>query len=175
MIARLLVALGGLLLASALHAEKLSLLAPAKPAPGGERRSALVIGNGAYKVSPLRNPANDARAIGKALSETGFSVTLLEDASLAGMQRAIRSFGDELTRGGVGLFYFAGHGIQVRGKNFLVPVSAEIEREDEIEYHALDANLVLSKMDTARNSLRPWFRSADCNDYNAKRPSYKLN
>jgi hypothetical protein len=128
-------------------------IAPAKPAPAGERRVALVIGNSAYKTAPLRNPVNDARAISKALSATGFKVTVLEDASQAAMRRAIRVFGDELTAGGVGLFYYAGHGMQVRGKNFLIPVNADIEREDEIEDQAVDANVVLAKMDTAKNTL----------------------
>jgi uncharacterized caspase-like protein len=134
-------------------AEKLQTVAAVKPAPGGERRVALVLGNSAYRTAPLRNPARDARAMAKVLSETGFAVTLIEDGSQAGMRRAIRSFGDELARGGVGLFFFAGHGMQVHGKNYLIPVNADIEREDEIEDQAVDANLVLSKMDSARNSL----------------------
>jgi uncharacterized caspase-like protein len=128
-------------------------IAPVKPAPAGERRVALVIGNSAYKSSPLRNPVRDARAISRALAETGFKVTVLENASETGMRRAIRAFGDELAAGGVGLFYYAGHGMQVRGRNYLVPVNADIEREDEVEDQAVDANLVLSKMDSAKNSL----------------------
>jgi len=128
-------------------------IAPVKPAPAGERRVALVIGNSAYKSSPLRNPVRDARAISGALAETGFKVTVLENASETGMRRAIRAFGDELAAGGVGLFYYAGHGMQVRGRNYLIPVNADIEREDEVEDQAVDANLVLSKMDSAKNSL----------------------
>jgi uncharacterized caspase-like protein len=128
-------------------------IAPAKPAPAGERRVALVIGNSAYKSSPLRNPVRDARAISRALAETGFKVTVLENASETGMRRAIRAFGDELAAGGVGLFYYAGHGMQVRGRNYLIPVNADIEREDEVEDQAVDANLVLTKMDSAKNSL----------------------
>jgi len=128
-------------------------IAPVKPAPAGERRVALVIGNSAYKSSPLRNPVRDARAISGALAETGFKVTVLENASETGMRRAIRAFGDELAAGGVGLFYYAGHGMQVRGRNYLIPVNADIEREDEVEDQAVDANLVLTKMDSAKNSL----------------------
>src|SRR5262245_18601071 len=105
-------------------AERLAQVAATIKASGGERRIALVIGNSAYKSSPLRNPANDARAIAKALAATGFSVTMLEDGSLSTMRRAVRGFGDELARGGVGLFYFAGHGMQVNGRNFLIPVNA---------------------------------------------------
>jgi len=129
------------------------LIAPVKPAPAGERRVALVIGNSAYKSSPLRNPVKDARAMSKALAATGFKVTILEDASETAMRRAIRAFGDELIGGGVGLFYYAGHGMQVRGRNYLIPVNADIEREDEVEDQAVDANFVLAKMDSAKNAL----------------------
>jgi len=119
----------------------------------GEARHALVIGNAAYMQSPLRNPLNDARAIAKELSAAGFVVDLLEDATQVGMQRAIRRFGDRLQEGGVGLFYYAGHGMQVKGRNFLMPVNADIDREYEIEYSSVDVNMVLSMMDTARNPL----------------------
>jgi uncharacterized caspase-like protein len=146
--------LAGSALALALpaHAERVQNLSPTKAAPGGERRVALVIGNGAYKGAALRNPVNDARAMARALAEAGFAVTLGEDLNRAGMNRAIREFGDSLARGGAGLFYFAGHGMQVRNRNFLIPVDVQIEREDEIEYNSVDANQVLSKMDSAKNS-----------------------
>jgi uncharacterized caspase-like protein len=128
-------------------------IVPVKPAPSGERRIALVIGNSAYKASPLKNPVNDARAIAKALAATGFSVTVIEDASQTTMRRAIRQFGDDLNGGGVGVFYYAGHGMQVKGRNFLIPVNADIEREDEVEDGAVDANFVMQKMDSAKNAL----------------------
>jgi len=125
----------------------------AKLAVAGETRHALVVGNGAYATAPLRNPVNDARGMAQALGEAGFHVTLLENATRPALQRAIRDFGDNIAKGGVGLFYFAGHGLQVRGRNFLVPVNAEIAREDEIEFTSVDVNLVLAKMDSARNPL----------------------
>jgi uncharacterized caspase-like protein len=124
-----------------------------KPAPSREPRIALVIGNSAYTTSPLRNPVNDARAIAKSLREMGFEVTLKENATQSVMRQAIRSFGDQLARGGVGLFYFAGHGMQVKGRNFLIPTNADIDAEDEVEDQAVDGNLVLAKMETARNRL----------------------
>jgi uncharacterized caspase-like protein len=148
-----LLAIGVALATSVLAQDRQLQIAPVKPAPAGERRIALVIGNSAYKASPLKNPVNDARAISKALSETGFRVTVLENASQATMRRAIRTFGNDIQNaGGVGLFYYAGHGMQVKGRNYLIPVNADIEQEDEIEDQAVDANLVLSKMDTAKNS-----------------------
>lgn len=140
-------------LAAPALAESIKTVAPGKPAPPGERRVALVIGNGSYKDAPLRNPVNDARAIARALSDTGFSVTVMEDATQAGMRRAIRNFGDELAKAAVGLFYYAGHGMQVKGNNYLIPVNADIDREDEVADQGVDANLVMAKMDSAKNAL----------------------
>jgi hypothetical protein len=121
--------------------------------PALEKRHALVVGNSAYSHGALKNPLNDARAVARALAGSGFEVVLLEDATRAAMQRAIRRFGEDLLEGGVGLFYYAGHGMQVKGRNFLVPVNADIDREYEVEFNALDVNLVLSMMDDARNAL----------------------
>jgi uncharacterized caspase-like protein/TPR repeat protein len=138
--------------------------APVAPAPNGERgsrpqqdqaeaRVALVIGNGAYKDAPLKNPVNDARAVGAALQQCGFQVTELENANREQMVQALRDFGGRIMGGGVGLFYYAGHGMQVRGKNYLVPVDADIATEDEVAYNTLDADAVLAKMDSAKNRL----------------------
>jgi hypothetical protein len=132
--------------------ERTLTLAP-KQRTTAETRHALVIGNSAYASGPLRNPVNDARAMAKALGETGFHVTLVENATQAGMQRAIRELGSALSKGGVGLFYYAGHGIQVKGRNFLVPVNADIAQEYEVEYSAVDAGLVLAMMEAAKNPL----------------------
>ena len=98
-----------------------------------ERRIALVIGNSAYKSSPLRNPVNDATDMAAKLRGLGFQVSLGKDWSRKEMRTAIRKFGNELKRGGVGLFYYAGHGMQVNGKNFLVPVGTDIQSEFEVE------------------------------------------
>ena len=137
-----------LLVAAAIVATTAVAAPPAK----ATRRYALVIGNGAYRDVPLANPVNDARDMARALERTGFEVVLLEDADLITMVRALRDFGDRIARRGIGLFYFAGHGLQVKGHNFLVPVGASIEREDEVPFQALDVNAVLEKMDAARNT-----------------------
>jgi len=118
-----------------------------------EARVALVIGNASYSEAPLRNPVNDARAMKEALASCGFTVTLLTDASKRQMEDAIRAFGDAIRGGAVGLFYFAGHGGQVKGVNYLVPVGARMEREDEVPYQAVEAGQVLDKMDAAKNRL----------------------
>ncbi len=119
----------------------------------GDPRTALVIGNAKYTSAPLRNPVNDARAISSTLQELGFQVTLLEDASQKQMKRAIDRFGEQLRDGGVGLFYYSGHGIQVSGRNYLVPLKAEIASEQDVEYESVDAGRVLAKMDAARNGM----------------------
>jgi hypothetical protein len=123
------------------------------PAAAAEQRVALVIGNGHYKDSPLLNPVNDARAVADALGRAGFRVVEKENVGRAEMQVALRDFGDALKGGGVGLFYFAGHGVQAKGRNFLIPVDASIEREDEVAYNSVDANQVLDKMEAAGNRL----------------------
>jgi len=118
-----------------------------------DRRIALVIGNGAYKSDPLRNPVNDATDIADALKKLGFSVSLKTDANQRNMKQAIRAFGKKLRKGGVGLFYFAGHGVQVKGTNYLIPIGAQIESEADVEYEAVDAGRVLAQMEEAENSL----------------------
>ncbi len=123
------------------------------PPAAPEARTALVIGNGAYRTSPLRNPVEDAKAMAEALQKCGFQVTLLEDATRMRMVEALRAFGQTIQGGGVGLFYFAGHGLQVKGRNYLVPVDADLASEDEVPYSTLDADAVLAKMETARNRL----------------------
>lgn len=118
-----------------------------------EQRVALVIGNAAYKDSPLINPINDARDMAAALRGLGFEVIFGENLSQTEMKRNIRVFGEKIRNGGVGLFYYAGHGIQVKGSNYLIPVNATITTEEEIEYESVDAGLVLAQMEAARNRL----------------------
>lgn len=115
-----------------------------------EQRVALVIGNSAYKDSPLANPVNDATDIAKALGDAGFKVILKRNANMRDMRQAIREFGTELRRAQVGLFYFAGHGIQVKGNNYLVPVGADIQNEADAEDLSIDANYVMRTMEESQ-------------------------
>ncbi len=117
-----------------------------------ERRTALVIGNSDYRSSPLKNPVNDARDLSQALGELGFAVTTKLNSSHKEMFEAVRDFGKELARGGVGLFFYAGHAVEVGGTNYLIPVDADIQAEDEVRFASIDAGLVLSKMESAGNS-----------------------
>ena len=123
------------------------------PAAADESRVALVIGNAAYKDSPLRNPANDASDMAAALREVGFAVTLRTNVGPRDMRAAIREFSQKLKKGGVGLFYFAGHGVQSKGRNYLMPVNADIKEEFELEDEAVDANRVLAGMEEAGNRV----------------------
>jgi formylglycine-generating enzyme required for sulfatase activity len=118
-----------------------------------ERRIALVIGNSNYSESPLLNPANDARDMAQTLRGLGFEVIHGENLSQNDMKRNMRAFGDKIRNGGVGLFYYAGHGIQISGRNYLIPIGAAISNEEEVEYESVDVGLVLAQMENARNRL----------------------
>src|SRR5207237_1273856 len=100
-----------------------------------------------------KNPVNDAQDIAQALRDISFDVIFKENLNQNDMKRTIRAFGEKLRGGGVGLFYYAGHGVQVKGINYLVPVDAKLESEEEVEYECVDAGFVLAQMDSARNSL----------------------
>jgi uncharacterized caspase-like protein len=125
----------------------------AETQPARPSRLALVIGNGAYKDSPLPNPTNDAADMARALEASGFTVIKRENAGLREMHLALREFGDRLGRQTTGLFYFAGHGVQVRGRNYLLPVDADIAREDEVAFAAIDVAAVMEKLDSAKNPV----------------------
>ena len=112
-------------------------------------RLALVIGNANYKTRPLRNSTNDADDFSEALKSSGFQVIDLRDATLQQMRAGVRQFGDRLINNEVGLVYYSGHGVEVKGRNYFIPVNADIQREDEIADQGLDVSLVLEKMSTA--------------------------
>jgi len=119
----------------------------------GRKRVALVIGNSSYTSSPLKNPANDARAMAATLRRLGFEVDERINLGYFEMNKAVEGFGKKLRSGGVGLFYYAGHGMQVNGANYLIPVDAQIEDENEVRFKAVDAGLVLAKMEQAKSDV----------------------
>jgi len=121
------------------------------PAPG--QRVALVIGNGGYRASPLKNPVKDARDVTRALRELGFEVIHKEDLGRDNMKRAIREFGARISDGSVGLFYYAGHAVQVGAVNYLLPLGAEMAGEEEVDYEAVEVGFVLAQMARARNGM----------------------
>jgi uncharacterized caspase-like protein len=130
-----------------------ALALPAAPSFATAKRLALVIGNNAYSDGVLKNPINDARSMATTLRELGFEVRVLENADRNAIQRAVVDFGRKLSEETVGLFYFAGHGMQVRGANFLIPVKAEITSEDEVEVEGVDVAYVMARMATAKNQF----------------------
>src|ERR1700722_14367329 len=121
-----------------------------------ESRIALVIGNSDYSSGPLPNPANDAKLVGDALTALGFDVIARRNADQVNMKRAIQEFGSRLEKAGpaaVSLFYYAGHGMQLSGRNYLIPTTARIEREGDVEIEAVSADWGIEQMKYARNRL----------------------
>jgi len=116
-------------------------------------RNALVIGNSQYSSAPLTNPANDARDVKAALEKLGFDVTLKIDAGRSALRRAVRVFGDKIRKGGVGLFYYSGHGVQMDGVNYMIPVGIDIQRKYDVEDQCLKMGYVLGAMEEASNAL----------------------
>ena len=118
-----------------------------------EERIALVIGNAAYRNDPLDNPVNDARLIGQALKGAGFAVSVRENLDRRGLVEALRDFGNRLGENTIAVLYYAGHGLQLRDRNYLIPVDAEIRGEDEIPLAGVDLGFMLGRMSTARSRI----------------------
>ncbi|NOQ64441.1 MAG: hypothetical protein GQ582_08015 [Methyloprofundus sp.] len=118
-----------------------------------KKRIALVIGNSDYKIGYLKNPKNDAIDIAKALQNLDFSVILEVDATQEEMDSAILRFSKQLRAGDIGLFYYAGHGVQVEGSNFLIPIAAPINEERDVKYRATNLSQVLEGMRDSQSSL----------------------
>ena len=118
-----------------------------------QRRTALVIGNATYETGPLRNPVNDATDMAALLQRLGFEVSSLKDAKLRAMEEAIEAFSQKLRKGGVGLFYFAGHGVQVAGENYIVPIGARISREQDVRFETIQVGRILGGMEDAGNEV----------------------
>jgi len=118
-----------------------------------EKRTALVIGNSDYEIGNLTNPVNDAVDMASTLKRLGFEVILKKNIRHRDMEEAIEDFGNRLKRGGVGLFYYAGHGIQINGVNYIIPIGAKIKKESDVKFEAVDANRILDEMGNANNGL----------------------
>lgn len=114
----------------------------------GEIRTALVIGNATYRNAPLRNPVNDAQAVASALRGLGFEVILRENATQRETLDAFREFAFKAAKSQVRLLYYAGHGAQIKGRNYLMPVDAEVQTEDEITQKGADVTEFLERLGT---------------------------
>ncbi|MBI3436206.1 MAG: tetratricopeptide repeat protein, partial [Proteobacteria bacterium] len=113
-----------------------------------QRRVALVIGNGAYRfANPLPNPANDAGDVAAALRRLGFDVVEGRDLDKRGIEDRVREFARKLDRADLALFFYAGHGIQVGGKNYIVPIDAKLERPGDLSFDTVEVGQVLAQME----------------------------
>ncbi len=112
-------------------------------------RRALVIGNSIYHAGVLSNPGNDARAMADVLQKLGFKVYIYEDLGNAQIKKVIDDFGSILKGVDVALFYYAGHGIQAKGYNYLIPVDADLKSEEQVEYDCVRADRILALMETS--------------------------
>lgn len=120
----------------------------------GQPRLALVIGNSKYPSVPLKNPVNDAVAIAQELQRSGFDVMLFTDVGEKDMKIAIRDFGNRLKeKKGVGLFYYAGHGLQIDGRNYILPVDADVQKIQDVEFESVDLSRILVEMEYAENEM----------------------
>ena len=121
------------------------------------RRVALVIGNGSYKHSDimprLSNPTNDADDIAEALRQFGFDVVAKKNLSKEEMESAIADFGRRSANSDAALFYYAGHGLQVKGHNYLVPVDAKMDTEAQVPYRSVDVNQLLDEMENSKSRV----------------------
>ncbi|MDG2196304.1 MAG: caspase family protein [SAR324 cluster bacterium] len=131
-----------------------------------DKRQALVIGNSDYAYAGmLANPVNDANAIGKTLEQLGFEVTTVTDANQKTMERSIRNFGKQLKqKKGVGLFYFAGHGMQFDGENYLLPTDIDPSTEEDVRYDAVPLGKLLAQLRAADNGMNVVVLDACRND-----------
>jgi len=129
----------------------LTLVLLAAPA-AAEKRLALVVGNAAYAhATALANPVNDANRLGTALKEAGFEVMLGLDLTKADFDRTLRDFARKLSSTDVALLFYAGHGLQVGGRNYLVPIDARLETERDLEFEAVRLDFLLAQMELDRD------------------------
>ncbi|OHC63220.1 MAG: hypothetical protein A3H93_14675 [Rhodocyclales bacterium RIFCSPLOWO2_02_FULL_63_24] len=126
---------------------------PAPAMPQGEGKLALVVGNSNYPGAPLKNPVADARAIAAKFRALGFEVLHGENLSQRGMTRLVTRFGERLPGRQVGVFYYAGHGMQVRGRNYLIPIDAQITSEASARSESIDVDQVLDHLATSGSGV----------------------
>lgn len=118
-----------------------------------EHRVALVIGNSRYAESPLKNPVNDSRAMRAKLEDLGFEVVYFEDLKIRQIGGALREFRSKIKPGSVAAFFYAGHGLQVKGENYLPAVDADLQGEEEVPLQSLHVGNVLNAMAESKSRL----------------------
>ncbi|HUL94627.1 MAG TPA: caspase family protein [Usitatibacter sp.] len=116
-------------------------------------RVALLIGNNAYGSAPLRNAVNDAHDLGEALKELGFQVIVRENASRKDMIDAVREFGAAIEGANTALFFYAGHAMQFKDRNYLIPIDAAMGSEEDITFFSVEIGQIFDRMDRARTKF----------------------
>lgn len=123
-------------------------------APDNRRRLALVIGNDNYSSMPvLNNAVNDSKSMNDALKQANFEVLYYKNLNKRGMEEALYTFAQKLGKDDVGMFYFAGHGVQANGKNFLIPVAENVKKSADVQFEGIDVNRVMAYLQDSKNSL----------------------
>ena len=128
-------------------------VAPAASGAADGRQVALVIGNADYRIGALKNPVNDAQAVAGALKGLGFDVALRENTTLRDMIEAFRQFSISARSARVRVIFYAGHGVQVKGRNYLLPVDTEIRAEDEVAAKSADVNELLERLGAMQQGI----------------------
>ncbi|ADD69110.1 peptidase C14 caspase catalytic subunit p20 [Denitrovibrio acetiphilus DSM 12809] len=124
-----------------------------KDAAKEEKRIAVLIGNSNYNSAPLKNPVNDTRSLSSTLRSLGFKVHDYYDLSRDDIKRVSGLLSEKQNSGGTALFYYAGHGIQSAGNNYMIPVNADIKTESDLEFEAVSLDMVFAKMEQAGNRV----------------------
>jgi len=128
---------------------------PLRPvmAQAKEGRIALVIGNSSYKIAPLKNPVHDAAAMAERLTQLGFTVMLRENTTFTQMIEAMSEFSIKARSSAVRLVFYAGHGIQSKGRNYLVPIDADVQSEDEISTKSADVGELVGRLGSIKHGI----------------------
>jgi hypothetical protein len=151
----------------------LAALAFAVPLAKADGRVALLIGNNAYPTSPLRNAVNDSRDLAAALAEMGFKTIVKENTSRAQMIAALQEFGKALEGADAALFFYAGHAMQFKDRNYLIPIDAVMGSEDDVTFFSVEVAQVFDRMERARTKFNFVILDA-CRD-NPFRDSFKVS
>lgn len=146
--------------ATAQEQRNLAVRPAAATAPAVEKRVALVIGNSTYLKGPLRNPVNDATDVAARLRASGFEVIERTNIKTSQIGRTLREFRAQLTPGAVALFFYAGHGLQIRGENYLPAVDADIEAEEDAPNQSIAMRQIMEIMEDAKTRLNLAFLDA---------------
>lgn len=112
-----------------------------------QKRVALLIGNASYAMAPLVNPANDATDLAAALKARGFETVVALNTTKRDITARVRSFSEQITPGTVALFYYAGHGMQVRGRNYILPVDAKVQTEGDVVEQGVEIDTILQRLE----------------------------